>query len=192
MPGGRRVADRVRLGEARAGLVPWDGLRPVAGREVLGPWSQALSEHLGEPATLVLVASPAGAVDVAPVTLVSEASIARLERQLGTRGLGSGRFRMNVVIDGVAAHEEDEWYGRRLSVGGCVLRITGPVPRCAVITRDPASGRRDADALRAIRAYRQPIALPGSREPVTAPFGVYAEPERPGRISVGDRAERLR
>ena len=32
---------------------------------------------------------------------------------------------------------------------------------------------------------------PGTCEPVPAPFGVYAEVERPGRIEVGDGIELL-
>jgi len=192
MPDGSLVEGRVELGGALDGRVTWDGLRPLPGREVLGPWARALSEHLGEPVALAMVPEATRALDVAPVTLVSEASVARLERELGLAALGSRRFRMNVVVDGVTEHEEDEWYGRRLRVGDCVLRVTGPVPRCAVVTRDPATGERDADVLRAIGRYRAPIPSPaaGGAE-VKVPFGVYAVPERPGRITVGSRLELL-
>jgi hypothetical protein len=186
LPGRPPVEAPVDLGEPVTGHVPWDGMRPVRGHAVLGPFSAALSEHLGEPVALVQVSDPGRGIDVAPLTLVSAASIERLERELGHDGLGSARFRMNLVIDGVGEHEEDEWYGRRVRVGDCVLRVTGPVPRCVAVTRDPATAERDADTLRAIVAYRPPITVPGAAEAVSAPFGVYAEVERAGRIGVSD------
>jgi uncharacterized protein YcbX len=187
LPGGRVVEDRVELGRELDARVSWNGWAPLPGREVLGPWSSALSEQLGERASLGMTTAPGRAIDVAPVTLVSTASIARLERELGKAGLGARRFRMNLVLDGAGEHEEDSWYGRRLTVGGCVLRVTGPVPRCVTVTRDPATGVRDADVLRAIVGYRAAIPAPGTGEPVEAPFGVYAQVERGGRIAAGDR-----
>jgi uncharacterized protein YcbX len=33
-------------------------------------------------------------------------------------------------------------------------RITGPVDRCVVTTRDPGTGERDLDTLRLIKRYR--------------------------------------
>jgi uncharacterized protein YcbX len=99
------VADVVRLGERVEGLVTWDGNRPVPGREVLGPWSAALSDHLHEPVRLV-ERLEAPAVDVAPLTIVSTASVARLEGAMGVAGLGARRFRMTLTLAGVGAHEE--------------------------------------------------------------------------------------
>jgi hypothetical protein len=184
-PDGGSVGGQVVLGAPRVGLVAWDGDRPLEGREVVGPWSEALSEHLGEPVFLVEAAAPARARDVAPVTLVSDGSIGRLEQELGVAGLGSRRFRMNVFLEGLHAHAEDDWYGRRVGLGGCVLRVTGPVPRCAVVTRDPLTGVRDHATLKGIVAYRDPVPQPGG-DPVDAPFGVYAEVEQPGAVALGD------
>jgi uncharacterized protein YcbX len=56
----------------------------------------------------------------------------------------------------------------------------GPVPRCAVTTRDPVSGARDLDTLGTIAEYR------GLDEERHANFGVYAEVEEPGIVRVGD------
>jgi uncharacterized protein YcbX len=191
LPGGLVVEDRVELGDELAGRVSWRDWAPLAGREVRGPWAAALSEHLGEPVSLAITTVPRRAVDVGAVTLVSTASVSRLERALGQDGIGARRFRMNLVLDGAEEHEEDAWYGRRLGVGECVLRVTGPVPRCVATTRDPLTGVRDADVLRAIVGYRAPIPEPGTGDAVNAPFGVYAEVERPGRISAGDALSTL-
>ena len=59
----------------------------------------------------------------------------------------------------------------------------GPVPRCATTTRDPSTGQRDLDTLRAIAAYR------GRRDGKDIDFGVYAQVVRPGRVRVGDAVE---
>ena len=82
-------------------------------------------------------------------------------------------------LDGCDEHEEDTWDGRRLRVGEAVLRVGGPVPRCAVTTRDPDSGERDLDTLRLIKGYR------GVRDGEAIDFGVYAAVEQPGQRARG-------
>jgi uncharacterized protein YcbX len=88
-------------------------------------------------------------------------------------------------LDGCSAHEEDAWSGRQVRVGEAVLRVGGPVERCAVTTRDPDTGVRDLDTLRLIGGYREP------RDGVEIPFGVYAAVERPGHVRVGDEVTPL-
>ena len=57
---------------------------------------------------------------------------------------------MNLHVEGIEAYEADGWHGRRIAIGGAVLRIGGPVPRCAVVTFHAESGERDAPVLKAI------------------------------------------
>ena len=186
-PDGRTVEGPIELGEETAGRVTWDANRPVPGRRVTGPFSDALSEYLGERVELLEATERRRAIDVTPVTLLGEASVARLERELGGATLGARRFRMTITLGGTEAHEEDTWYGRALAIGDCRLRVQGPVPRCVATTHDPATGRRDHATLHGIVAYRDPIEAPDG-ERVDAPFGVYATVERPGTIRVGDAA----
>jgi len=87
---------------------------------------------------------------------------------------------MLLEVAGCAPHEEDSWVGRRVRVGDALVEILGPVPRCATTTRDPSTGIRDFDALRAIAAYR------GRREGKKIDFGVYARALEPGTVRVGD------
>ena len=179
-PDGVVVAGAVALGGRVDGLVSWDGNRAVAGREVVGGWSAALSEHLSEPVRLAeRIERPA--VDVAPLTLVSRASVERLEGVMGVEGLGARRFRMTLTVDGVGAHEEDAWEGRAIDVGSCRLRVGGAVPRCVAVTHDTVTGARDHGVLKGIVSYRPP-----GTDGVDAPFGRYAWVECPGRIAVGD------
>jgi uncharacterized protein YcbX len=190
IPGGGEVAGRVSPAERQAGTLYWTTDHVVEGSVVPGPWNEALSDHLGKPVRLVEADFPLRARDVGPVTLMSIASVTRLEAEMNGATLGAGRFRMNMVLEGPAAHAEDEWYGRRLAVGDCILRVTGPVPRCVVTTREAGTGRRDHPTLKGILAYRDPLPGPDG-EPVAAPFGVYAEVERPGTIATGDEVTLL-
>jgi hypothetical protein len=160
--------------------------RAVPVHRIEGPWAEALSAYTGRPVALVRTDRPGDGPDVHVATLVSRASIDELGRRAGLNGdLDSRRFRMLLEIDGCGPHEEDGWAGRLLRAGGAVLRMGGPVPRCAVTTRDPDTGRRDVDTLRTIRRYREP-----TRENAVD-FGVYAEIEEPGRVRVGDAVELL-
>jgi uncharacterized protein len=153
------------------------------GRVVEGEWNDRLSALAGHDVRIVRPEEPAG-VREAPVTLVSRASVARLEREAGG-AVDARRFRMLFDLDGCEEHEEDTWDGRLVRVGEAVLRVGGPVPRCAATTRDPDTGERDLDTLRLIKGYR------GVRNGEAIDFGVYAAVEQPGRVRVGDPVEPL-
>jgi uncharacterized protein len=163
----------------------WDfhGGQLEPGRVVEGEWNDRLSALAGYDVRIVRPEQP-GRVREDPVTLVSLASVARLEQEADGR-VDPRRFRMLFDLDGCAEHEEDTWDGRRVRVGEAVLRVGGPVPRCAVTTRDPDSGRRDLDTLRLIKGYR------GVRNGEAIDFGVYAGVEESGRVRVGDPVEPL-
>jgi uncharacterized protein YcbX len=160
------------------------GSLDVTGRVVEGPWEAPLSELAGHPVRLVRL-DRIGAGLNEPVTFVSDGSLDRLARQ-AERTVDSRRFRMLFELSGCEAHEEDTWEGRRFAVGGAVVRVGGPVDRCAVTTRDPDTGERDLDTLRLIKSYR------GQRESDGAIlFGVYGSVLEPGRVRVGDAFEPL-
>jgi uncharacterized protein len=159
--------------------------RPVKAHLLEGPWAEQVSRFVGRPIRIARVDTPGDGSDVEPVTLVSLASVDELSRQGDADGrVDPGRFRMLFELDGCAPHEEDSWTGRRMRVGDAVIRVGAPVPRCVVTTQDPATGRRDFPTLSVIKRYRG-IAHG------QLPFGVYADVERPGDVSVGDEARLL-
>jgi uncharacterized protein YcbX len=179
-PNGRAVSGEVELGD----VVTTDFYgRPVEGRLVDGPWADALSDYAGSHLRLVRTAH-GDAWDVHPATLVSRASCGRLGSELDA-DVDPRRFRMLLTLDGCDAHEEDTWSNRRVRVGGTVLRVGGPVPRCAVTTHDPTTGVRSLDTLGALKGYR------GLRDGKRIDFGVYADVETPGVVRVGDSVEPL-
>lgn len=183
LPGGEVVGGEVSLD----GVVEtnfWGSQRPA--QRVSGPWSDALSDLAGR--RLQLVESVDGAaVDRGPdaaATLVSTASLGALAAELSVRAVDRRRFRMHLYVDGVPAHAEDGWLGRRVRVGGAVVVPRGNVGRCAVTTQNPDTGRPDLDTLKALARYRGGVQ---TTEPL--PFGVYAAVAEPGLVRVGDAVE---
>jgi uncharacterized protein YcbX len=177
-PDGREVSGEVELGEAVKTNF-WG--RPVTGRLVRGPWSDALSDYASTALHLVRTDEPGAGCDVHVGTLVSRASCARLGRELDA-DVDARRFRMLFEVDGTDAHEEDTW--RLVRIGEALLRIVGPVPRCAVTTQDPDSGVRTLDTLGGIKRYRG--VRSGGKD---IDFGVYFDVVEPGRVRVGDAVE---
>jgi hypothetical protein len=187
---------RCRFPDGRVVVAPTDDLgevettdfdgRPVAGRPLGGSISGAFSNYVGEEVRLFRTERDGDGPDEMPLTMVSLASVEELGRRGGYGGeLDPLRFRINLELDGAAPFEEDTWDGRRVRLGGAVLRIEGQIPRCAVTTQDPVTGLRDWNTLKQIASFR---ALMPTRQ---VPFGVYATVDEPGRVAVGDPATPL-
>jgi uncharacterized protein YcbX len=152
--------------------VPHDG-QIVRAQLVGGPWTELLSALAKRPVRLVRTARP-NAVKDAPVSLVSDGSLARLSREAG-RVVDARRFRMLFEIAGCSEHEEHGWIGRRVQVGDAVVSVAAHNVRCAVTTRNPATAERDLDTLGLLAGYRKDVTL-----------GVLADVLEPGRVRVGD------
>ena len=181
-PDGTVVEDVARADGGERVVTDFFG-RPVAGRVVAGPWAEALSRFVGRQVLLVRPDEAGAAVDrgPGPVTLVSEASVEELGRQVGDGPVDARRFRMLVEIAGCEPHEEDEWVGALVRVGDATVRVLDTVGRCVVTTRDPDTGVRDLDTLGALLAYRGL-----SRSTGTVDMGVWGDVLEPGRVRVGD------
>jgi uncharacterized protein YcbX len=161
--------------------------RPRQARLVVGPWADAISELMGEPVRLVESAATApdrGRGGAA--TLLATASLDALASQLGVEAVDERRFRMNFGVDGVEAHAEDGWRGKRVRIGEAVVIPQGHVGRCVVTTQNPDTGVTDLDTLKALAAYRGDLE---TTEPL--PFGMHAAVAEPGRVRVGDAVELL-
>src|SRR5436305_1448474 len=94
----------------------------------------------------------------------------------------SRRFRMLVEVEGVDAHGEDEWVGRRLRIGNrSVVRFEGHVGRCLITSRDPVTGVIDLPTLDILASYRRDLDTTEA-----LPFGIYGRVLEPGEIRMGD------
>ena len=157
--------------------------RKVAGTVVDGPWNAVLSDAAGEPVRLVRASDPGAGHDEYPVTLLGEESVAELARRSGAGPVDARRFRMLIGFSGLPAHVEDRWQGQTIGIGEALVRVGGPVPRCAATTRDPDRGARDLPTVRMIKAYRGVQVNEFGRG---VNFGVYAEVVAEGVVRVGD------
>ena len=163
--------------------------RPVAGRVVLGAYADALSALAGRPLELVRADEPGAGSDrgfEGTVSVLSAGSLEEMARQAGEEAIDARRFRMLFGIEGVEPHAEDAWAGRRVAIGGAVIRLHGLVGRCLVTAQDPDTGVKTLDTLRIIRGYRSDVE---TDEPL--PFGSWGGVEQPGRVQLGDTVEPL-
>jgi uncharacterized protein YcbX len=149
--------------------------------ELRGPWSPALSRFLGHPLRLVAARTGVDRGRKGATSIISRASLARLAEVAQRDEVDSRRFRMLMEIDGVDAHREDRWIGRRVRVGDCVLRMHGHIGRCLITSRDPDSADADLPTLDLLRSYRGDE---DATEPL--PFGIYGEVLEGGPIRLGD------
>ena len=161
--------------------------RPVTGRLVDGPWSEAISHHAGRSLRLVRTDEPGAAIDrVHVVSVTSDGSLRALARHAGVDSVDGRRFRMTIEIDGCDEHEEDGWIGGEVEIGGARIRVTGPVGRCAVTTRNPDTGASDLDTLGTLASYRT------LKESKAFGCGVCGDVLVEGSVRVGDSLGRGR
>ena len=155
--------------------------RPVTGRFAEGPWSEALSEHAGRPLRLVRTDNQGAGIDrIHVVSLISDGSLRALARRAGAEHVDGRRFRMTIELEGGEEHAEDEWIGGELEVGEARIRVTGPVGRCVVTTRNPDSGVSDLDTLGVLAGYRT------LKEGKSFGCGVCGDVLVEGMVRVGD------
>ena len=158
-------------------------------RLVEGPFSAALSEHVGESLRLVEAADGSSAVDrgaQGAVSVISRASLAALAREGGIDGVDGRRFRMSIELEGARAFEEDEWMGRELRIGAARVLVSGHVGRCIVTSRHPETGVVDLPTLDLLRTLRAGAV---TTEPLA--LGVFGSVLKGGPVKVGDGVELL-
>jgi uncharacterized protein YcbX len=158
--------------------------REVEGRLVAGPWSGALTSFVGRELRLVQCVDAGAGVDRGPaaVSMLSTGSLEAMRAAAGIpEPIDPRRFRMLFGVEGVDPHEEDEWIGRNVRVGGAVVAVEGNVGRCIVTSRHPDTGVRNLPTLDVLAEYRDGVE---STEPL--PFGVWGEVVEPGSVALGD------
>jgi uncharacterized protein len=116
--------------------------------------------------------------DCATVHLLTTATLDRLRELYPTGRFEVRRFRPNIVLEPAAGEKtfiENSWIGHTLAIGDEVrLSVTGPCPRCVMITLPQGDVPRDSGILRTAAQHNQ------------ANVGVYAAVVRGGTIHRGD------
>lgn len=130
------------------------------------------------PPELFEYTSPLGTYfDLAPLHLLTTASLATLAARTPGARFDCRRFRPNLLIEpvgGAAGLVENDWCGRALRIGSVTIGITIPAMRCSMTTQAVGDLPKDPSVLRTIvRDANQNL-------------GVYASVTEPGTIAVGD------
>jgi len=116
------------------------------------------------------------------VTLHSRESLAAAALALGDPGLDELRFRHNVVVEGVAAWEEQSWVGAVVCAGAVEFDAVVPKVRCLATHANPVTGVRDLAVMQTlVRAFSQ----------LQPTFGVGMLSRAGGEIRAGDTVNRL-
>lgn len=101
-----------------------------------------------------------------PVLVLSEASLAGLNARLAAAGqgpVGIERFRPNVVLAGVEAHDEDRIAELDIAAAQAVrLQLVKPCARCPIPNIDPATADSDPVVTDTLQAYRHDPRLDGA------------------------------
>jgi hypothetical protein len=111
--------------------------------------------------------APVAFADGFPILVTSTASLAELNRRLQAAGqatVGSERFRPNVVLDGLAdANGEDYVDTVRIEApeGAIVLKLVKPCVRCTIPDVDPASGAQGHAVGDTLVSYRADARMGG-------------------------------
>jgi uncharacterized protein YcbX len=119
-----------------------------------------------------------GATDV---SLTNLASLEALNRNLDVP-IGMDRFRTNIVVDGIAAYEEDHMD----LVGNDMVEImqVTPAERCEIITTDQMTGERPQNNI--LKVLGQTRYKTKDRFGTGLLFGNYMRVSKPGILRIGD------
>ena len=138
----------------------------------LSPFPPTLVEELFE------YVSPLGTYfDVAPLHLLTTASLTALGALLPNAQLDSRRFRPNFFVRTPSHFEgfvEFNWSQKTVQIGHARMTCGIPVPRCGMTTHEQPGLPKDSSILRAI--VKQ----------VNQNLGIYGSPASPGAVKVGD------
>jgi uncharacterized protein YcbX len=164
----------------------WPDIDGLAPQELIDATRTATSDD-GEPvSTLPLgLMAPGTFQDVAPLTLLTTASLKAGQRLHPSASWDPRRFRPNLLVD--VADEgfvENEWVGRRLQIGDVVLEVAAPTPRCVMITLPQEELPADRAVLTTLARHNR-VPLPEAGRFTC--LGAYASVRHPGFVAIGDR-----
>ncbi len=129
------------------------------------------------PARPVLVRSNEGHFMDKPdnvISIINLASLQSLEKEWGAQ-IDPLRFRANLYVDTGTPWEEFDWVGSDIVIGDVTFRVDRRNGRCGATNVNPATGLRDMDIPRSLRASF------GHKE-----LGVYLLVTRGGTVTLGD------
>ena len=154
------------------------------------PWTPQLEEYwpedvagLAYSGVVTDEAMPEGTFfDLAPVHLVTTATLEKLQELYPDGDFNPRRFRPNLLVqtDDEVGFVENDWVGKTVQIGEEVqLQIMRPCPRCVMTTLPQRDLPKDVGILRAAAQHND------------ANVGVYASVVRGGQVRKGDQVRVL-
>jgi uncharacterized protein YcbX len=120
-------------------------------------------------------------LDLSPVHVVTTASLRAAAANHPSGNWTTDRFRPSILveIDDDSSFVENDWIGRRVSVGAVELDVILPTVRCVMTTRaqPPRAVERDVDIFKTLKRVNEQN------------LGVYANVTTPGTVRLGDPVE---
>lgn len=117
-----------------------------------------------------------------PISIANTASLDAINEWVD-HPVGLDRFRMNVVLDGLDAYDEDRL--DLLANETVAFRSVSPAERCVIVTTDQHTGERpENNLLRVLATHR--MKPKSERYGSGMKFGNYLTVETPGMLAVGD------
>ncbi|PSK98760.1 MOSC domain-containing protein [Cecembia rubra] len=89
--------------------------------------------------------------DAMPYLIIGQSSLDDLNMKL-TDSVPMDRFRPNLVFNGGAPFEEDNW--KKVKIGEAIFKVTKPCARCVMTTVDQLTGEKGKEPLRTLSTYR--------------------------------------
>jgi uncharacterized protein YcbX len=123
--------------------------------------------------------------DLAPLSVLTTSTLARLRELAPDSAFDARRFRMNVIV---ATSEpgflENDWVGQELALGATARLIVAlPDPRCVMTTLAQGDLPKDPDILRTLARHNM---IPVGESGQYPCAGVYAVLGTPGVVRTGD------
>lgn len=115
---------------------------------------EPLPDFSGIPPSMVeFVSTPGTFFLVAPLHVVTTATLRRLQALNPQGDWNPRRFRPNIVVDtdpALDGYAEQAWIGRPLAIGAAAVDCVGATPRCGAITRAQSEFGADTSVLRTV------------------------------------------
>lgn len=152
-------------------------LEPAQGSAALTDWVRPIWPDTQAAPTRLVRAPAQGMADngLAQLSIMNLSSLRALSQKLG-QALDMRRFRGNIWLEGLAPWEEFDLIGKTIQLGPVKVEITERIERCRATEANPATGKRDAEPVRALHTGW------GHRD-----FGVYATVLTDGTVTVQDK-----
>ncbi len=142
----------------------WPDIDGMAPDEFINETQTSTSED-GRPISTLPVGlmAPGTFQDVAPITIMTVQSLHHAARLQPNSRWDSRRFRPNLLVDLDDDSEgfiENDWAGRRITIGEATIEVLAPTPRCVMTTLAQDDLVADREVLRTL-AHHNRLEIPG-------------------------------